>query len=230
MNVTRMMISSALYLVLGLAAPLAGASVACAQESGTAVSAQPAAQPALPPDDVAGQAAVSPEPAVPSAGTPLPLGIAPEGVGQDTFLSAETAPENMSLPVKVENLPSLFFTFWEHNAIQDAVNARGVARTATESELAVTNLGNAHERIKPPPEERELRLGGIVYTRKGDWTVWLNEKRITPDALPPEAIELRVYKDYVEMKWLDSYTQRIFPIRLRPHQRFNLDSRIFLPG
>jgi hypothetical protein len=32
------------------------------------------------------------------------------------------------------------------------------------------------------------------------------------------------------MKWFDEYTNQVFPIRLRPHQRFNIDARMFLPG
>jgi hypothetical protein len=133
-------------------------------------------------------------------------------------------------------IPSLLFTYWEHTSIVDAKNdaARniGVRRSVTQEELdrAQRESMNEQEKPKPPPEARELRMGGILYTAKNDWTIWLNEQRITPNALPPEIVELRVYRHYVDMKWYDDYTSRIFPIRLRAHQRFNLDSRIFLPG
>jgi hypothetical protein len=186
-------------------------------------------------DEVAQEPAVVPPPAPVDGAAPetlpaLPLGNAPPGTdGGEVMLSAEMTPIDLAAPVRLEDLPSLFFTFWEHNAIKDARNARGVARGTTDSELMLPE-GEPLERIKPPPEEREIKLGGIVYTRGGDWTIWLNSKRITPDALPREIVELRVYKEYIELKWLDEYTQQIFPIRLRPHQRFNLDSRIFLPG
>ncbi|MCD8493857.1 MAG: hypothetical protein LRY39_00190 [Alphaproteobacteria bacterium] len=186
-------------------------------------------------DDATVSSSATPDEVEAQNAAPLPLGNAPETLpgmaaeGDAAIMTAETAPVDMGQAVDVESLPSLFFTFWEHNALKDALNARGVARTTTESELVVPEMA-PRERVKPPPEEREIRLGGILFTRKGDWTIWLNNKRVTPDALPSEAIELRVYKDYVEMKWLDDYTQRIYPIRLRPHQRFNLDSRIFLPG
>jgi hypothetical protein len=86
------------------------------------------------------------------------------------------------------------------------------------------------EKVKPPPEEREITLGGIVYVDGDDWTIWLNGKRVNPKAIPKEVIDLKVYKEYVEMKWFDDYTNQIFPLRMRTHQRFNLDARIFLPG
>jgi hypothetical protein len=53
---------------------------------------------------------------------------------------------------------------------------------------------------------------------------------VTPEALPEEIMDLKVYKEHVDLKWLDYYTNRIFPIRIRAHQRFNMDTRIFLPG
>lgn len=169
---------------------------------------------------------------VPQPVAPVPLGNAPDvagASGDQPILTPETAPVDLTRTVKPEELASLFFTFWEHNAIKDARNARGLARPPTDSELMLPE-GEELERIKPPPEEREIKLGGIVYNRKGHWTIWLNSQRITPDALPREIVELRVYKEYIEVKWLDEYTRQIFPIRLRSHQRFNMDSRIFLPG
>lgn len=126
---------------------------------------------------------------------------------------------------------SMVFTHWEYVAIQEALAARGSYRPPTDEELA-RNLKNDQnvEKVKPPPEEREIRLSGILYNNGGDWTVWLNEERITPDAIPEEVMDLKVYKSYIEFKWFDDYTNKIFPIRLRPHQRFNIDTRIFLPG
>ena len=127
---------------------------------------------------------------------------------------------------------SLLFTFWEHTAIQDARRARGYARAPTEAELTrdLKTREDALERIKPPPEEREIRLSGILYNTGADWTIWLNEERVTPTAIPEEVMDLKVYKTYIEFKWFDEYTNQIFPIRLRPNQRFNIDTRIFLPG
>ena len=83
---------------------------------------------------------------------------------------------------------------------------------------------------RPPAALRDVSLGGIAFESPDEWTIWLNGKRVTPDALPSEAIDLRVYRDFIEVKWFDSRSNQVYPIRLRPSQKFNLDTRIFLPG
>lgn len=145
---------------------------------------------------------------------------------EEEVLSADKPKE----PVTPEKIPSLFFTFWQHEAIVDAKNSRGFSRPPTEAELRSFGLGE--EELKPPPrpEEREITIGGILYKSQKEWTVWMNGKRVTPDALPKEVLDFRVFKDYVEFKWLDEYTNQIFPLRMRAHQRFNMDMRIFLTG
>lgn len=125
---------------------------------------------------------------------------------------------------------SLVFTSWERSAITDARLSKGDQRAVAEWELEEA-LNRTEEVKEPPrPEERELILGGILFHDREDWTIWLNKKRVTPEALPEEVYDLNVYENYIEMKWYDEYTNRIFPLRMRAHQRFNLDTRIFLPG
>lgn len=80
------------------------------------------------------------------------------------------------------------------------------------------------------PGIRELSLAGILYKGQENWTIWLNGTRMTPQAYSNQIHEIKVSEDYVDIKWFDPYTNIVFPIRLRPHQRFNLDTRIFLPG
>ncbi len=131
----------------------------------------------------------------------------------------------------IADMSSLFFTYWQHQAIQDAKNDhRGVSRPPTEAELRALNKVDEKENIRVDPEKRYVSLGGIVYKGNKNWTVWLNGKRVTPRAVPREAIDLRVYEDYIEVRWFDEYSNQVFPLRLRAHQRFNLDMRIFLPG
>lgn len=153
----------------------------------------------------------------------------------DEIITEETANEiPASAGINPNDIPSVLFTYWEHSAIKDVRRVRaqgGFVRGVSESELMKELETKKEEiRVKPPPEERDISLGGIVYVRSDDWTIWLNGKRITPNALPEEVIDLRVYKDYIELKWFDAWSNQIFPIRLRSHQRFNIDSRIFLPG
>ncbi|MGH1456872.1 MAG: hypothetical protein ACRBDI_08835 [Alphaproteobacteria bacterium] len=129
--------------------------------------------------------------------------------------------------IDTDKIPSLFFTYWQHQSIRDSKSVRGVVRPPTEAELAAIERGDD---LKPDASERYLALSGIVFSGDDDWTIWFNGQRITPNAVPPEVLDLKVYKDYIELKWFDDYTNQVFPIRLRSHQRFNMDQRIFLPG
>jgi len=120
-------------------------------------------------------------------------------------------------------LNTLLFTLWQHELLQEA-KARFKTRPPDASELAADGTGTR------PQGPREISLGGISFRNPQNWTVWLNKVRITPDAIPKEVMDISVAKDYIELKWFDSSTNLIFPVRLRAHQRFNLDNRIFLPG
>lgn len=118
--------------------------------------------------------------------------------------------------VNIETMPSLFFSIWEHDLVRDA--RRGL-NTRDDSDDGVD--------ISRP---RDISLGGIVYASSKDWTIWLNNVRISPTRMPSEVMDLKVYRTHIDIEWFDAQTNQIFPIRLRPHQRFNLDTRIFLPG
>lgn len=150
--------------------------------------------------------------------TSVPGTVAPEVAGD----------EQESKPYSLAQFPSLFFTYWQHEAIREAKNSRGFVKPPTQEELDA--IGLEGEDNVTDHGVRELALGGIVYEGTNKWTIWLNETRITPNAIPKEVLDLQVFKDYIEVKWLDEATNQIFPIRLRAHERFNLDMRIFLPG
>lgn len=140
--------------------------------------------------------------------------------------------------------PSLFLKTWQRREIFDVRNFRGKVYEAYIAELRAqqkrdeleASLRNQEaederkERMKPPPDKRYIALQGIIYTAPDDWVVWMNGQKITPGALPAEVIGFKVYESYVEMKWFDEYTNKIIPVRLRPMQRFHIDTRMFLPG
>jgi hypothetical protein len=129
-------------------------------------------------------------------------------------------------PVDIEKMPSLFLTVWERDLI---INARkGLVTRDPEAPDTTPEVASIDLSMFESP--RDLRLSGIVYRGSKDWVIWLNAKRIAPNALPPEIMNIKVFKDYVEMEWFDARTNQIFPVRMRPHQRFNLDARVFLPG
>ncbi len=126
------------------------------------------------------------------------------------------------------SIPSLVFTPSQYALLREARIGFNT-RIPTAQELA--RAGDPNDpNYRPPAAIRDVRLGGIAFNTPDDWTIWLNSSRVTPDALPSEAIDLRVYKDFIELKWFDVVTNQVFPIRLRMNQRFNLDTRIFLPS
>lgn len=167
-----------------------------------------------------------------TTGTPAPAMSGGQAAG--VAVPPATTPNVAVKAIPPLSVQSLLFNFWEQTALLEAkrsAESSGLTRGVTEGEIAsALNMDAMGERKKPPPEERDIALGGIVYTSQKDWTIWLNGQRITPDALPKEVIDLKVYRHHVDMKWLDEYTLVLYPIRLRPHQRFNLDTRIFQPG
>lgn len=125
-------------------------------------------------------------------------------------------------------IPSLVFTPAQHALLREARIGFNT-RLPTLQELRDHPDPN-DPNYRPPTALREVSLGGIVFYSPDDWTIWLNNKRITPDAMPAEAVDLRVYKEYIELRWFDAGTNQVYPIRLRPNQRFNIDGRMFLPG
>lgn len=120
--------------------------------------------------------------------------------------------------VDLTKMPSLFFSIWEHDLVSDA--RRGLT----------TRAPGIDDGVAPVSGPRDIALGGIVYAGSKDWTIWLNNIRVSPTAIPEEVMDLKVYKEYIELEWFDGSTNQIYPIRLRAHQRFNLDTRMFLPG
>lgn len=126
------------------------------------------------------------------------------------------------------SVPSLVFTPSQYALLREArIGFNTRAPTLQElGKYADPNDPN----YRPPAAVRDVKLGGIAFNTPDDWTIWLNGSRVTPDAIPAEALDLRVYKEFIEIKWFDAVTNQVYPIRLRTNQRFNIDTRIFLPG
>lgn len=127
--------------------------------------------------------------------------------------------------IDLDQIPSLFLTPSEQSLISEA-RLGLTARSPSDYELSQSENKEANIPMGP----RELALGGIVYASSNEWTIWINGEKITPKRLPSEILDIKVYKDYIKLKWFDAYTNQIFPIKMRTHQRFNIDTRIFLPG
>lgn len=194
-----------------LSAPLVLAQTSAVDPSTVAaVSAVPENATVAPPADGTVVAAVPPQTS-PAAEEmiPQPLTEIEREISQQLAFQGPTVNPN--------RMASLFFTIWEHDLIIDARRGLTTRMPGTDDGVAASG-------------PRDIALGGIVYRGAKDWTIWVNSLRVSPSAIPEEILDIKVYKDYVELEWFDASTNQIFPVRLRAHQRFNLDTRMFLPG
>lgn len=125
---------------------------------------------------------------------------------------------------------SLFFMPDEHARVMGAFSRHmpgAAAPAAPATPTSAAPLPTARDGEMAP---RILHLSGIVYANPQDWSIWLNGKQITPTSQPDEVRGLRVLRDYIELQWYDVETKAVVPVRLRPQQRFHLDTHSFLPG
>jgi hypothetical protein len=75
-----------------------------------------------------------------------------------------------------------------------------------------------------------LALSGIVYQGPHEWTIWLNNQRITPKNIPDHIMGLTVMKDHIQLRWMDIANQRIVNLTLRAHQTYFLDTDTIVSG
>jgi len=81
------------------------------------------------------------------------------------------------------------------------------------------------------PEQRLIVLSGVIFRKKGDWVVWINGQKVTPDNYLPEIIDIKVENSsYVHLKWYDIGLQDVISITLRPNQIYDITTGVLLPG
>lgn len=198
--------------------PGEAAAASASQPSPTPVAAIDAPAPAV------GQAVDPSAPAAPAApGTAATPDTSAKLEQADLLAVADAKRHVRDGSVMPEALGTLFFTAWQHALLQEAK----IGFNTRLPEGAVTGDSQQQQR---PPGPREISLGGIAFANSSQWTVWLNGVRVTPTAIPEQVLDIKVSSSYIDLKWYDTNTNKIFPIRLRPQERFNLDMRLFLPG
>jgi hypothetical protein len=79
---------------------------------------------------------------------------------------------------------------------------------------------------------RSLTLTKIEYKDAEHWTVWLNDKRLSPgkgNKWPEEIFSLDASPDKIRIQWVDKCLNRINTTMLRPGQIYDLGTGITLP-
>lgn len=146
---------------------------------------------------------------------------------QTQALAATPETQNQTQNEILQNqLPaSLFFTPLEIDIIRNAT--QGVVSVLPPEP---DEKGEGVEGVPVIPERRLIRLSGLVYQNPQKWTVWINGYRVTPDNLLPEIQGIRVEEKKVYLLWTDERKNQIISITLHPHQTYDIDSGILLPG
>lgn len=138
----------------------------------------------------------------------------------------------MEKPITAGDIRTLLFMPEDYDKLQRLLQRLRVAKKMQqEADLKDLGIGNEEtEESEVDTGPRLVRLGGISYSSADKWIIWLNGQRVTPDSMPLQVVKLDVFDDYIEIQWLDLKGNIIYPIRLRPHQSFHIDKKIFLPG
>lgn len=79
---------------------------------------------------------------------------------------------------------------------------------------------------------RSLTLTKIEYKDDAHWTIWLNNKCVSPgrnSKWPEEVLSLEVGPDYARIQWVDKCLNRISTTKMQPGQIYDLGTGITLP-
>lgn len=72
-----------------------------------------------------------------------------------------------------------------------------------------------------------IEVSGILYRGPGDWIVWLNGQKLTPQKMLPQIIKMNVDDaDIVRLKWYDSNRKKIISVIMRPRQVYDVTTGI----
>lgn len=93
-----------------------------------------------------------------------------------------------------------------------------------------TSMLGAGKKQQVIPMHRIIAVSGVVWKAEGDWIVWLNGHKVTPKALLPEIVDIRVEREQVHLKWFDIGINGVISISLRPHQTYDIVTGVLLPG
>lgn len=105
-----------------------------------------------------------------------------------------------------------------------------LAEQALKGTVTGTGMLNAGKTVQDIPLKRVIKVGGIIWKSGGNWTAWINGRKVTPKALLPEIVDIKVEENAVHLKWFDIGINDIIAITLRPHQTYDIVTGVLLPG
>ncbi len=121
-------------------------------------------------------------------------------------------------------IDSFMFSGAEAALIQKAMGGRVEKPQQTQETLKI-------EKKVVIPKRRIIKVSGVLFRSTNDWAVWINGRKITPEQLLPEIIEIKVKNSsYVKLKWYDVGLNKVISIMMRPNQTYDITTGILLPG
>lgn len=141
--------------------------------------------------------------------------------------AAAAAAQAAQLELLENQIPaSLFFNSREIDIIRSAI--QGVISSLP---VETPEEGEDGLPVTPTiPKRHLIKLAGVVYQSPKKWTIWINGARVTPERLLPEIQGIRVEEKSVRLLWKDERNNQVISITLRPHQTYDVDNGILLPG
>ena len=74
----------------------------------------------------------------------------------------------------------------------------------------------------PTPPPADIHLGAVLYYGPGDWTLWIDGEKWTPDTRRADLQIVEVTPDEVHLDWLKAPNDPARAITLRPYQTYQV--------
>ena len=80
----------------------------------------------------------------------------------------------------------------------------------------------------PPERHGDIHLGAVMYYGPDDWTLWLQDKKWTPDTVSDDLRVLEVTSDEVRLAWRGKDAASEIEFVLKPNQSFQTATGIII--
>lgn len=154
--------------------------------------------PAVPPAGAAADATLPPADE-PNAAAPL-FSVPEEGGGSFSFGTATNS--ILFTPLQINNMKKAL------QAFESATTATTSEPTEEEVEFTVDKVIKK-ETIEEPKTYPSYHLSSVVYRGAADWSVWVNNIRITPTTNEGEVVVTQVQPDRVWFRWDPDYMRAV---------------------
>ena len=116
---------------------------------------------------------------------------------------------------------SLLFSISEQQSIEAALSIRPRDRNNTPG--AGKDGALQIPENKPSWKIERLHLSALIYTDASNWTLWLGNRQVRMNSIPPFLQQLKVTAHHADMTVIPTPGASPIAVRLRPNQTFLID-------